>query len=661
VGKGALYKQHADSRFLHFKDADTWLKYQRDFGEGDPFASMMGHLSTMSRDIAAMETFGPNPELIRNYLKQVISSRAARQQANEIVVSEQRSALQDLTDRLFGAKSKAGRRLTKINERIGGIHGELENARKGHRTKRNKRRIVRLQKELFSITQEAQGLRSKKPDVTNDEVLQYHTMLDDLRQSIDSGPGSDPVSRANAMIANADAMWDIQRGTANTPVDNRIANVLVTTRNLVAASTLGSAAISALSDLGFNKMTRQFVGLPPSITGVVSQTVGMFKPANRREAVRAGLILDNAMHAMHQQARYVGSVDSRSKSGYLVDRVLALSGLTPWTQAGKHAFGLAFQAELADRVKLKFHELPDALSNTLERHGLTHDDWDVIRSSQLYEPERGATFLRPNEVAQGVGGRELSEKYISMILRETRFAVPEGSVRSRTILTGGKPGTLMGEISRNFAQFKSFGISVMMLHGGRIASEIGSGYGARGAMYAGSILITTTLLGAGALQLKALANGEDPRDMTELEFWGAALLQGGGLGIYGDFLFSGVNRFGGGLTSTVAGPLTGKLDKARNFGFGNVAQGGAGERTNAGREAIGVIRDWTPGGNMWYVRAAYERVVLDQLQTLIDPEARRAFKRRMKFREQNFGNGYWWAPGQASPGRAPSFGSALGQ
>ena len=42
--------------------------------------------------------------------------------------------------------------------------------------------------------------------------------------------------------------------------------------------------------------------------------------------------------------------------------------------------------------------------------------------------------------------------------------------------------------------------------------------------------------------------------MTSPEFWGAALLQGGGLGIFGDFMVSSVSRGGRGIEETVAGP-----------------------------------------------------------------------------------------------------------
>lgn len=72
-GGSKLANRHGDSRFLVFKDAESWLQYNERFGrplsklsEGyDPggaiFDSMISHVHGMSRDIALMQRLGPNP------------------------------------------------------------------------------------------------------------------------------------------------------------------------------------------------------------------------------------------------------------------------------------------------------------------------------------------------------------------------------------------------------------------------------------------------------------------------------------------------------------------------------------------------------------------------------------------------------------------------
>ena len=142
-------------------------------------------------------------------------------------------------------------------------------------------------------------------------------------------------------------------------------------------------------------------------------------------------------------------------------------------------------------------------------------------------------------------------------------------------------------------------------------------------------LLTSTVLGAMAMALKDMAAGRDPRRWTDEEtyldpdVWGAALLQAGGLGIYGDFLCANTNRFGGGLASTVAGPLVERVNTLRNFTVGNAQQLIQGKPTNFGEEGVKLLRQNTPGGTLWYLRLAYERMLLDQLQMMVDPDARK--------------------------------------
>jgi hypothetical protein len=658
-GKGALFRQHADHRFLIFKDADSWLKYQRDFGEGDPFAAMMGHVSTMARDIAFMEQLGPNPDAMFTYAKQRVMKLASEVRPVERLIGEKEAQIKALASEFAGEPT----RTDAIVDRIGNIHRETDALRRKTfrgATKRGKKQIAVLQQELFNLERELSGARDSGTLTLRQAELQAQMQqaFDELND-LDAVPfaGSDPLSHARASIAKAESMWAVMRGSMNAPVNSRWANGMTAARNLISAATLGSAQVAALSDVGFQGIRRAFVGVRAG--SLVSDVTKMFGKDSRREAVRAGLILDTATHVMHQQARYVGSINSRSITGYLADRVIHMQGLSAWTQAGKHAFGMAFQAELADRVKLPLDKLPDALRRTLDRHGITAADWDQIRTAQLYEPKPGATFLRPNEIASI--SRPLSEKYIAMIMRETRYAVPESTVASRTaFVQGTRPGTFIGEVVRNASQFKSFGVAVVMLHGSTIAREIGAGRGAQGALYAGALLLTGGILGSLSLQLKEIVQGRDPLDMTTPEFWGAALLQGGGMGIYGDFLFANVNRFGSSTGATVAGPFWDRFSNVKDLTIGNIAELAQGKETHFGREAVKFLRMNTPGGSLWYVRRAYEAVVLDQLQWMADPEAYTAFRRKKQNRKKTYGNEYWWHPGDVLPRRAPDLGSAFG-
>ncbi len=83
----ALYRRRAESRSLHFNSADQWIEYNKKYGSGDPFKSLMGHVHKMSRDIAAMREFGPNPGMGIEYQQQLAMKRARDEGLNADKVS----------------------------------------------------------------------------------------------------------------------------------------------------------------------------------------------------------------------------------------------------------------------------------------------------------------------------------------------------------------------------------------------------------------------------------------------------------------------------------------------------------------------------------------------------------------------------------------------
>ncbi len=544
VGKGALFNAHSDRRFLHFKNADAWLEYQKAFGNPDAFRTMMGHFNSMSRDIAIMERLGPNPEATLTYVRQHLTKEA--------------------------------------------VEGRMPQFDK-------------------------------------------------------------PEARVRKQLDLADRMWEHLKGATNMPVSEGLANAFAIGRSFVSSTALGSSVLSALPDAATSLVRRAFSGMaitPMLATSLKSLTVG-----GRREAVRAGLILDSAVHALDTNVRGVSLQSSRIMADFVTDRVLAVQGQNVWTQTLKHAHGMDFQAVMADHAGRAMADLPAALGRTLDRHGITAAEWDKIRAATPYAPEGGAGVLRPQEIATAAG-RDLSEKYLAMILRETSHAVIEPSLRYKAMtIRNTLPGTLMGEITRSMVQFRGFAITFALMEAATIAREV-SGQGiARGAIYAGGLLTATTLMGSLTLQLKELSNGRETLDMKTSKFWKAAILQGGGLGIFGDFAFSDVNRVGGSLPATVAGPLVGRIDELRRSTIGQAAKGSEGEKTNVGRAVVDLLRHNTPGlSSLWYVRAAYNRVIMDQLQYLVDKDAHGAFRRKMEHQHREFGNRYIWKPGHVSPG-----------
>ncbi len=231
-----------------------------------------------------------------------------------------------------------------------------------------------------------------------------------------------------------------------------------------------------------------------------------------------------------------------------------------------------------------------------------------------------------------------------MDLTETDYAVPTPDARIRSIATGGglKRGTIMGELVRSGMMFKSFPITIATTHFYRAAHQATMG---QKLAYGGTLAATTTVIGGIALQAKDLAAGREPRPVDG-KFIAAAIQQGGGMGIFGDFLFSDVNRFGGGITQTLTGPTGELIDTSVKFTLGNIREAVSGEETHILGEAVRIVDRYTP--DIWQTHL-FKNAVFDQIEVLADPKAQKRFRRIMKRRKKEYNQDYWWKKGEPLP------------
>lgn len=550
--------RRSEHRFLHFKDADSWLKYQKAFGSEDLMGVMTGHLEGMARDIAILKTLGPNPHAMLGHLETVVMKHAA----------------------------------------------ELDAAGGSHRFSKKARSAIHLSRAMF----------------------------DDLR------------------------------GATNTPVNTDLAAGMAATRNIIMSAQLGAAAVSSITDVNTMRIAAKMVGLD---RGKVIQRFGQIVGASdnaKIEANRTGFIANNWIRHSVGTARYFGEMWAPEVAARINDSMLQFSGLNQWTDGWKQAFGEEFSAFLAEQAGKKFEHLPVPLQRTLKRYGL-EQGWDVLRASPLHEPEAGVKFLRAQDIMNrtdipAAQAEALASTMMQMIYRETEFAIPSVSLRGRTsFLRTDAPGTFWGEIQRSAAMYKNFGVTMLYTHIGRGLAQ--AGWGSK-AQYMANFLIGSALMGGLALQARQIIDGKDPRPMNTKDFWGAALLQAGGIGIFGDFLFSPQNRFGGGFGGTLAGPVVGLASDFWTLTGGNAMDALAGRDTHFGRDVSRFVRRNMPGGSLWYARLAWNRLVMDQLQRAVDPKAEKNFREIERRWKREFDQGYFWAPGDTLPERAPDLSNAAG-
>ncbi|MBU1522117.1 MAG: hypothetical protein KJ728_11930 [Alphaproteobacteria bacterium] len=581
IGKGALAAQRAEQRFLAFQSADAWMTYQRQFGEGDPFQAMMGHLDDMARDVAQMQILGPNPRHQFEWLAAFAKREAALEELN-------------------------------------GVTGARD--------------------------------------------------------------------RAEGMVGEAERMMAHFTGDLNMPVNSGLSNVGGGIRSTLTGTMLGSAVLGEIgSGVVFGRMARGFTGL--SRNGDMGELVRLLAdPAERAMARRTGFIIEQAtdgfVRGSHDNLRLmtVGAKAEGKLNAFarrLPAATIRLQGLTGLVAARKRSFRFELMGALHDAKDRTLADLAkgdkrdQTLARWLDARGFTEADWTIMRAAPVFEPRPGATFLKPEHIAQPELGLRLSEA----IDMETRLVSPETTLETRAMWITARPGSFWGELQRSTSMFKGFTATLTSLYAQEMALQAramgGNAFANLAGMAAGAVAFMT-VGGAINIQLRETAKGNDPRPMDDPKFWGAALAQGGGLGMAGDFFYAAQARNGKTAPVAAFGPVGQLASDAWGLTGGNALEltnglldgedlGEAAAGTNAGREGAKAIANYNPLSSLWWSRAAFSRLVADNLQRALDPEAEEAFQRRARRMEKETGQGQWWPQGQNAPARAPDLANMGGR
>jgi hypothetical protein len=293
------------------------------------------------------------------------------------------------------------------------------------------------------------------------------------------------------------------------------------------------------------------------------------------------------------------------------------------------------------------------------------DDW---RGSKMLTPE--AINKIPDAALEKMGNPETLRstaisRLLGFIVDESEYAVLAPDLMSRAISTRGtQKGTINGELQRHLMLFKGFPVAMMTRQIRRLASIEGRG---NKFSYGIQLILGLTAMGALSLTLKDIWYGKDPRDMTEKKFWGAAFVQGGGLGIYGDILYTGLggnSRSGQPNWANFLGPVAGTFVDALNITLGNAGELAEGKDTNIGAEAIRFSRQNMPFVNLWYARSAIDHMFVHEMQEAASPGYLNKMRKNAR---KEWGQDYWWEPGgyiwdgTGLPDRGPDLSKAVGE
>lgn len=500
-------------------------------------------------------------------------------------------------------------------------------------------------------------------DVAKQDALPTMASGQQLKLEADAADGADLMER----------MWRYYSGELTMPHGARgrtVARFFQGARNWNVATKLGRAFVSAFfTDPMWAATNSKFNGLPQF--KMLQTYVASFNPldASHRDAARHAGIVSHELVTRTERMFREGTrmrFNLYELTNRSADFVLRSTLLTPSTVAWKETAALAWMKEWAEQAGKSFDELGDGQRKAFQRYGIDADDWDLLRSTAIEDGD-GVQVLRPGDLARRADldpdmALKAAVKYFELIDAEAKTRVVGEGLRAQTaaITLGGalqvKKGKVLGELIHSTTQFKTFGIAAMINTWQR--SMYGEGaIGPKEFLF--RTIIGVTLGGMLAEQMIQLTDGKDPLPWDET-LLARGFARGGGAGLMGDILSQGVaNDRGNTVAGFVAGPTAATfIDPAFNLTLANIGEVARGEETNVGRELMRSFKANLPGGNAWYAKLALNRLFLEELDALADPDVRDAH-RRMEQRAADQGTDFWWAPGETSPDRAPELEPAL--
>lgn len=448
--------------------------------------------------------------------------------------------------------------------------------------------------------------------------------------------------------------------------------------NLIA---LGSSGISTITDINTMMTTARFNHLP-QFKMMVEHLRAFTDADSRRYARRLGIGLDtyagNVMR--YGQENLLDGVASQfpdftvknipAIAGQAVEKfalgassvTLRLSGMPFITEANRQAFSIVMMdsLEYVVRNNKTLADVDKTDYRMMTTHGIDEADfalWKQAKPDQWIDGK--STLLTPRAVMaiEGVDPvilQKSADKLMALVLDEQNMAVSTPGAKDMALMKAGTVrGTWTGELARSFWQFKSFALSYFNANWRRMMSLDSK---KSTALYAAQWVAQGLALGAVATQLKEIVNGRDPLPMGNIEFAGRAMLASGGLGLFGDFFNAQNTSFGSSFLESIAGPTINKGVQIKQITIDNALKAAQGEEIHPGAESLRLANQVNPLGTVWFTKAAFNHLVLQQLQEMISPGYLRKTKQRA---ERQYNQQFYWNPGEPMPNRIPEFSRAF--
>ena len=419
------------------------------------------------------------------------------------------------------------------------------------------------------------------------------------------------------------------------------------TRSVTNMTKLGGAVISSFTDIHNYARELKWQG-KTYLSGVqeAMSSLSKIKSSERKIAIaqQLGFINDNIINDL--AGRY-STGDVLNKGFTKVQRTFfKLNLLRWWTDSLKEGSILGLGNYVAKQRNIAFANLDNKFKRLITHFGIDEKIWNTIRKMAVETAEDGTEFFsirnidnltnkeilplmdmqNPSQRQIDLFKDNLKTKITGIFVDRSSFAVIEPDARVRAFMKQGLlAGTPAGEAIRFMGQFKAFAISFTQKALGRELAAIKAGRTAEGVFGIANLFIGATIAGYISNSVLDILKGKTPKDPTDYKTWLASAARGGGLGIYGDFLFQ-ESKNNAGVLATLAGPVISEAAKVYKI-LDYIKDGNI---DAAQRQAYKSVIGNVPFLNLFYLKTVFDYAIGYQMMETLSPGYLRRMERQME-------------------------------
>ena len=376
--------------------------------------------------------------------------------------------------------------------------------------------------------------------------------------------------------------------------------------------------------------------------------------AKRRDLQMMGIgtqVLEQAAHrvgrntvALARESKLKGAnTESVSRMSAAVAR---LTGLQQWTNNAGRVGQLAHGVHIMDSIGKDWAKLDNGSKQMFAEAGINENNWPLIQRAKAYDVGNGIKIpdMRPETLAATFGDpaehNEAARLLQAYIWEGHNKITNEKDVLARNAgLAGAEPGTTAHAVIQQLMMFKGV-VSVVMANKIRMYRRY-EGWGLAGVIAAD--IVGASFAGIlGNTAVNAMDGKKTDWANPSQMFKGFAT--GGGAAFAGDLISFGVDQIGSNGQSTSGvnvGPSGSELIDI--FGIGRQAfkdmDNGEGY-SKTGYKALQFGRNHIPLMNLWYTKAAFDHLFMNDMNEQLNP----GYQQKLIDRNEQAGQGYFFPP-----------------